>query len=245
MIVDKMLKRVSLLANDMNPSIDEIVAKIGGNVLLSANPGLMLRSWRERLGIKQSSLAKNMSVSPSVLSDYESGRRASPGILFVRRYIESLVKLDLDKSKLLEKLIFTADRKEILAMGEFKAPVTAATVLDAISGIALTDVGGMNANLYGYTVLDSINTIYTLSGLDFYRIFGATTERVLIFTKVGMGRSPLVAIRVSQLKPRMVVLHGPKIVDPLAIELAQKDRIVLGLSTLTDEKSFGEILSKL
>ena len=81
--------------------------------------------------------------------------------------------------------------------------------------------------------------------MDFYRIFGTTTERVLIFTKVGMGRSPLVAIRVSQLKPRMVVLHGPKIVDPLAIELAQKDRIVLGLSTLTDEKSFGEILSKL
>ena len=229
----------------MNPSIDEIVAKIGGNVLLSANPGLMLRSWRERLAIKQSSLAKSMLVSPSVLSDYESGRRASPGIVFVRRYIESLVRLDQEKSKLLEKLIFTADRKEILAMGEFKTPVTASAVLNAISGKALTDVDGLDASLYGYTVLDSINTIYTLSGLDFYRIFGATTERVLIFTKVGMGRSPLVAIRVSQLKPRMVVLHGPKVVDPLAIELAQKDRIVLALSALSDEKSFGEILSKL
>ncbi|MCS4537484.1 MAG: helix-turn-helix domain-containing protein [Thaumarchaeota archaeon] len=228
----------------MNPSVDEIVAKIGGNVLLSANPGLMLRSWRERLGIKQSSLAKNMSVSPSVLSDYESGRRASPGIVFVRRYIESLVKLDQEKGKLLEKLIFTADRKEILAMGEFKTPVKASAILEAISGKALTDVEGINANLYGYTVLDSINTIYTLSGLDFYRIFGATTERVLIFTKVGMGRSPLVAIRVSQLKPRMVVLHGPKVVDPLAIQLAQRDRIVLGLSTLNDEESFGNILSK-
>ena len=229
----------------MNPSIDEIVAKIGGSVLLSVNPGLMLRSWRERLVIKQSSLAKSMSVSPSVLSDYESGRRASPGIVFVRRYIQSLVTLDQEKSKLVEKLIFTADRKEILAMGEFKTPVTASAVLEAISGKALTNVNGLDANLYGYTVLDSITTIYTLSGLDFYRIFGATTERVLIFTKVGMGRSPLVAIRVSQLKPRMVVLHGPKVVDPLAIELAQKDRIVLGLSSLSDEKSFGEILSKL
>ena len=228
----------------MNPSVDEIVAKIGGNVLLSANPGLMLRSWRERLGIKQSSLARNMSVSPSVLSDYESGRRVSPGIVFVRRYIESLVKLDQEKNKLLEKLIFTADRKEILAMGEFKTPMKASAILEAISGKALTDVEGINANLYGYTVLDSINTIYTLSGLDFYRIFGATTERVLIFTKVGMGRSPLVAIRVSQLKPRMVVLHGPKVVDPLAIQLAQRDRIVLGLSTLSDEESFGHILSK-
>lgn len=229
----------------MNPSVDAIVAKIGGNVLLSANPGLMLRSWRERLGIKQSALAKGMSVSPSVLSDYESGRRTSPGIVFVKRYIESLVKLDQEKHRLLEKLIFTADRKEILAMGEFREPVKASAILEALSGTALTGSESVGANLYGYTVLDSINTIYTLSGLDFYRIFGATTERVLVFTKVGMGRSPLVAIRVSQLKPRMVVLHGPKVVDPLAINLAQKDKIILGLSSLHDEKAFGEILSRL
>ena len=229
----------------LNPSADEIVAKIGGNVLLSFNAGLMLRSWRERLGIKQSSLAKNMEVSPSVLSDYESGRRTSPGVVFVRRYIETLVRLDQEKNKLLEKLVYTADRKEILAMGEFKKPVKASAVMDALSVTILTGSDSMDASLYGYTVLDSINTIYTLSGLDFYRIFGATTERALIFTRVGMGRSPLVAIRVSQLKPRMVVLHGPKVVDPLAIELAQKDRIILGLSHLENEKQFIEALEKL
>lgn len=229
----------------LNPSANEIVAKIGGNVLLSVNAGLMLRSWRERLGIKQSSLAKNMEVSPSVLSDYESGRRASPGVVFVRRYIETLVRLDQEKNRLLEKLVYIADRKEILAMGEFKRPVKASTVMDALSGTILAGSDSMDASLYGYTLLDSINTIYTLSGLDFYRIFGATTERVLIFTRVGMGRSPLVAIRVSQLKPRMVVLHGPKVVDPLAIELAQKDKIILGLSHLQDEKQFVEVLEEL
>ncbi|MCL5672405.1 MAG: hypothetical protein M1566_02845 [Thaumarchaeota archaeon] len=90
--------------------------------------------------------------------------------------------------------------------------------------------------LYGYTVVDSIKTIYALSGYDFYRIFGATTERALVFTKVGMGRSPLVAIRVSQLKPRMVVIHGPREVDPLAVELARKEQLVLALSGIpTDE----------
>jgi len=93
--------------------------------------------------------------------------------------------------------------------------------------------------------LDSIRAIYALSGFDFYRIFGATTERALIFTRVGLGRSPLVAIRVSQLKPRMVILHGPKVVDPLAIDLAEKERIILALSSLPDESSFLEALSKL
>jgi putative transcriptional regulator len=91
--------------------------------------------------------------------------------------------------------------------------------------------------LYGYTVVDSIKTIYALSGYDFYRIFGATTERALVFTKVGMGRSPLVAIRVSQLKPRMVVIHGPKELDPLALELAKREGIVLALSGCDSEET--------
>ena len=91
-------------------------------------------------------------------------------------------------------------------------------------------------------MVDSIKTIYALSGYDFYRIFGATTERALIFTKVGMGRSPLVAIRVSQLKPRVVVVHGPEHLDPLAVDLAKREGLVLALSHCADE---AEIISSL
>tara|TARA_B100001245_G_scaffold89730_1_gene64796 strand:- start:1042 stop:1296 length:255 start_codon:yes stop_codon:yes gene_type:complete len=83
-----------------------------------------------------------------------------------------------------------------------------------------------------------------LSGIDFYKIFGATTERVLIFTRVGIGRSPLVAIRVSQLKPRMVILHGPDEIDKLAVDLADKDKIILGL-TRDNENKIKEKLMKL
>jgi len=94
-------------------------------------------------------------------------------------------------------------------------------------------------------VVDSIKTIYALSGYDFYRIFGATTERAIIFTKVGMGRSPLVAIRVSQLKPRVVVVHGPEHLDPLAVDLARKEGLVLALSHSTDESDIISSLSTL
>jgi len=59
----------------------DIIAKIAGNVVVSNNPGEMLKIWRKRLKIKQTNLAKKMNVSPSVLSDYESGRRYSPGIV--------------------------------------------------------------------------------------------------------------------------------------------------------------------
>ncbi|MEM3538874.1 MAG: hypothetical protein QW193_01485 [Nitrososphaerales archaeon] len=69
--------------------------------------------------------------------------------------------------------------------------------MELVKGQILEGKDYLNINIYGYTILDSIKAIYALSGFEFYRIFDATTERALIFTKVGLGRSPLVAIKVS------------------------------------------------
>ena len=194
-----------------------------------------MRAWREKLGIKQVALAKELHISASVLSDYESGRRPSPGVQFVRKYVEALVRLDENKGRVVSHLVASDRDEAILSIGEFHSPVDASKILEALDATVLA--GDPDAvRLYGYTVVDSIKTIYALSGYDFYRIFGATTERALVFTKVGMGRSPLVAIRVSQLKPRVVVIHGPKAVDPLAVELAKREGLVLALSgTPTEE----------
>ncbi|MDA4124123.1 MAG: helix-turn-helix domain-containing protein [Thaumarchaeota archaeon] len=205
------------------------LAQISGDVVASADPGRAMKAWRAKLGIKQVVLARALRMSPSVLSDYESGRRPSPGVQFVRKYVEALVRLDAGKERVIPKLVADEKDEAILSIGEFRSPVEASRILKALDAKVL--VGDEKAvKLYGYTVVDSIKTIYALSGFDFYRIFGATTERALIFTKVGMGRSPLVAIRVSQLKPRVVVIHGPKEVDPLAVDLARREGLVFALS---------------
>jgi putative transcriptional regulator len=193
-----------------------------------------MKAWREKLGIKQVMLARALGISPSVLSDYESGRRPSPGVQFVRKYVEALVKLDEAKGRFVSRLVSNEKDEAILSIGEFHTPVDASRILKAVDGTVLAG-DEEQVRLYGYTVVDSIKTIYALSGYDFYRIFGATTERALVFTKVGMGRSPLVAIRVSQLKPRLVVIHGPREVDPLAIDLAHREGIVLALSAAPSE----------
>ena len=212
----------------------DAIAKIAGNVVASADAGRAMKAWREKLGIKQVMLARSLGISPSVLSDYESGRRPSPGVQFVRKYVEALVRLDEGKGRVVSKLVSSEQDQAILSIGEYHTPVEASRILRAVDGSVL--VGEQKGvKLYGYTVVDSIKTIYALSGYDFYRIFGATTERALVFTKVGMGRSPLVAIRVSQLKPRMVVIHGPKEVDPLAIDLAKREGIILALSGAATE----------
>lgn len=229
----------------MESIADEVMAKIAGSVVVSSNPGMVLKNWRERLYVKQILLAKEMKVSPSVLSDYESGRRSSPGVGFLKRYIEALVNLDHLQNRLLDRLVEPTDKSAILALGEFKKPLKANQLAKILKSEILVGESLLEAQIFGYTVLDSIRAIYSLSGFDFYRIFGGTTERVLIFTKVGMGRSPLVAIRVSQLKPRMVVLHGPRAVDPLALDLAKRENIILGLSSAPTEQNFQQALSGL
>ena len=222
----------------------EIISKIAGNVIISDNPGQMLKIWRQRLKIKQIILAKQMNISPSVISDYESGRRSSPGVIFMKKYIKSLVEIDKITNKTLNRLL-KEEHSAIVGIGEFKKPLTASKLKTLLNVKILNGKDQLETKLYGYTILDSINTIYLLSGIDFYKIFGATTERVLIFTRVGLGRSPLVSIRVSRLKPRMVILNGPNQVDELAIELSKRENIILGISKKDNENKIKSIFSQL
>jgi len=56
----------------------------------------------------------------------------------------------------------------------------------------------------------------------------------MIFTKVSTGKSPMVAIRVTNLKPGAVVLHGirKEDVETAAVKMAEVDRIPLVATTM-------------
>ncbi|MHA2315052.1 MAG: helix-turn-helix domain-containing protein [Candidatus Hermodarchaeia archaeon] len=47
-----------------------------------------MRKWREQFGVAQHDLAKQLGISPSVISDYESGRRKSPRVDTIRKFAE-------------------------------------------------------------------------------------------------------------------------------------------------------------
>ena len=69
--------------------MDELTVKIAGEITCSSSPGGSMRKWREIFGIKQAELAKHMKISISTISDYESNRRASPGVAVIRRFVNS------------------------------------------------------------------------------------------------------------------------------------------------------------
>jgi putative transcriptional regulator len=80
---------------------------IAGSVVLSDNPSQQLKYWRHRFGIKQADLARKMDITPSVLSDYEKGRRPSPGVNFIKRYLVALYELGKLNGKAEESIVPT------------------------------------------------------------------------------------------------------------------------------------------
>lgn len=77
---------------------------IAGSVVLSDNPPQQLKYWRKKFGVKQADLARKMDITPSVLSDYEKGRRPSPGVNFIKRYLVALYELAKSNGKAMEEM---------------------------------------------------------------------------------------------------------------------------------------------
>ena len=218
--------------------IENIAKRIAGDIVWSSNPGATLKKWREIFEASQVELSRVMGVTPSVISDYENNRR-SPGSRFIKRFIDALLRIDRDRGWITTKALAKSMRIHvdiILDMYEYQRPILLSEILPLVGGELLTssDFGKL---VYGYTILDSIRAILHLSGNDFYVIMGQTSERALIFTKVRSGRSPMVAVKVSPIKPAAVIIHGPKSrdqVDDLAIKLAESERVPLILSLVED-----------
>ena len=221
---------------------NELAQKIAGEIIMSKEPGKTMRKWRETFNITISELASKMGISPSVISDYESGKTKSPGSQFVQGYVKALI--DLDKERGGEKIrIYTILEKSdaIIEMYDYKVPVKAKDFVEAIDGTVHAYEEGLSRDIYGFTFLDSIKAILNFTALDYLKVYGLSTERALIFTGVKYGRSPMIAVRAHPIKPAMVVYHQPEKVDELAILLAEKERVPL-VSTFLSAK---EVIKRL
>jgi len=219
---------------------EKVSQTMAGEITMAPKSSEALKKWRQIFDIKQREVANRLSVSPSVISDYESGRRASPGTLFVKKYIESLIELDEeDGGKTLRKFMLETNKDAILDMLELTQPLKTQEFLKIIAGHVIVNENLLKKRqIRGYTVIDSIKAILNLSERDFRSFYGSSSERALVFTNVKMGRSPMIAVKVTQPKPCMVVLHGPtpSKVDHLAKSIAEKDGIPLVVSKLKTEE---------
>ncbi len=233
----------------VSPSAREVLARrIAGEIILSNKPGAAMRKWRELFAVSQMRLSDKMGLSSSaVISDYESGRRESPGTKFVRRFVWALLKIDEERgSRFINEFakLTGSPSNAIIDLREFPIPVHVEYLRKALQGEIVAPTNRVVKEVRGYTIADSQKAVETFSGLEFSQLFGTTTERVLVFTNIENGVSPMLIIRMSNLKPRVVVFHGTK-PDEHSIKLAEYDQIPLIYSNLPTTEQLVKTLRKL
>lgn len=221
----------------MRGARDELAEKIAGEITLSDDPGGTLKKWRTDFEIPQAELAAELDVSPSVISDYESGRRENPGIGMIRGAVEGLLAIDERRGgeyirQYTRVLSAGFDSEVVLNLREYPANIPLERYYDAIAATEITR--GDRDTIAGHTIIDSIEAIRRLSSDEFYNLYGESTNRALVFTNVTRGESPLVAMRVVKPTPHAVILHGlhPDDVWEYAPDLARIDGFSLAVTTL-------------
>ena len=216
---------------------------MAGEIVISEKPGDTLKKWRNIFKLSQKNLASLLDVKPSVVCDFEKGRRASPGIGTVRKFVEAMVEYDRAQGgKIVNSMFATEGNNAIYDIREFNTGTAINKLIKQIDGEILSgNEEILERPIYGYTIVDSLKAITTFN--VFGDLYGWSNERALFFSGVQYGRSPMIAIRAHPVKPRVVIYIKPKTIDKLAIKLAKMERIVL-ISTNMEENEIVNVLKK-
>ena len=214
----------------------QLTRRMAGEIVISEKPGDTLKKWRNIFKLSQKNLASLLNVKPSVVCDFEKGRRASPGIGTVRKFVEAMVEYDKAQGGKIVSSMFAKDNSSaVYDIREFNTGTAINRLIQEIDGEILSgneDI--LERPIYGYTIVDSLKAITTFN--VFGDLYGWSNERAIFFSGVHYGRSPMIAIRAHPVKPRVVIYIKPKTIDKLATKLAEMERIVLVKTDLHEEE---------
>ena len=222
----------------------QLTRRMAGEIVISEKPGDTLKKWRNIFKLSQKNLASLLNVKPSVVCDFEKGRRASPGIGTVRKFVEAMVEYDKAQGGKIVSSMFANDNSSaVYDIREFNTGTAISKLIQEIDGEILSgNEEILERPIYGYTIVDSLKAITTFN--VFGDLYGWSNERAIFFSGVHYGRSPMIAIRAHPVKPRVVIYIKPKTIDKLATKLAEMERIVL-VKTELDEEEIVTILKKI
>jgi len=218
----------------MSDAREELSRRIAGEITLSDDPGATLRKWRTDFDVSQTELADQLDVSSSVVSDYESGRRESPGR---RRPADGRWALGHRRATR-RRAAPTVRARPLCRVRERHRP-RPPRVLDGSPPKSSTRRWARRRSCAASRTTSTATPSSTrsrrspVSSEEFYRLYGQSTNRALVFTNVTRGESPLVALRVVSPTPNAVVLHGIEDGDlwDHAADLARVDGFSLAIST--------------
>lgn len=220
-------------------SRENLAKIIAGSIVLSPNPGSEIEKWRSIFKLHQYTLAEKMGVMSSVVSDYEAGRRKSPGVGMVKKIVDALLAADEERGSFVAHEfdgIYSGEKLSdaIIDTRNLAAPKTIRAVADSLNGKLIAEKEDESKNIYGYTIIDSIRAIVELSPNEFSKLCCLADGKAIVFTGVQSGKSPLVAIKAANIKPGVVIFQGMAELDTLAERIARIENIPVIISRAMD-----------
>jgi putative transcriptional regulator len=172
---------VIVLDIEFEKKLEELKEKIAGEIIFAPDVSATFKKWRNIFEIGQKKLAMSMNVKVSTISDYENGRRNNPGLVFIKRYIDTTCKIDLDKKGEIIKSLISETIIRPFEVREFKKIIKPLKLFDILK---LYDVNSkkLDDSIFGITYIDTLDIKdYDLS--KYPLIFGRTNKRLLYFSK--------------------------------------------------------------
>ncbi len=222
----------------------ELREKIAGEITLSSAPSETIKKWREEFKISQLELSNFLNLSPSVISDFETGRRKSPSVSSIKKIVNALITIDERRGgNVIKKYQSGVPSDALIGIKDYDHDVSLDRAMKAINGKNYSHVS-TERSIRGYTIVDGVKAILAFSYYEYSKLYGWSSERAIFFTDVKFGRSPMIAIRVHPLKPAAVIYVQPDNVDDLAIKLADIENIPL-ISTDMSTSAVSHVMSSL
>jgi len=113
------------------------------------------------------------------------------GHVFIRKFVLSLLQIDEEKgSRFIREFakLTSSPSMAVLDLREFPIPVRVEYPMSCYSGGGRRCQGQIRQRGNGYTVVDSRKVVENTFGPRVRQLFGATTERALVFTNLDGGQ---------------------------------------------------------
>ncbi|MBU3904781.1 MAG: helix-turn-helix domain-containing protein [Nanoarchaeota archaeon] len=210
---------------------ESLSKKIAGEIVLSEEPGKTIQKWRNIFKIPQRTLANELGMMPSVISDYENGRRQSPGIKIIRKIVTSMINLDEKAGgKVIREFSNMPSNNNVndalIDSKEFSKGIIIKDFCKKIKAELVVRRDMENDKIYGYSIIDALKAIVELSPSEMVRLHGLTSKKALIFSGANTGRSSMIALKIGNVRPGLVVLQTKeKDIDVLARRIAHIEGI--------------------
>ncbi|MFG1519008.1 MAG: helix-turn-helix domain-containing protein [Thermoplasmataceae archaeon] len=222
----------------------DLEEKIAGQITMSDNPGETIKRWREEFRISQIELSRFLEVSPSLVSDYEAGRRKSPGASTIKKIVMAFIAIDEKRGGLVTRRFNSGvPSQALIDVKDYDHDILLEKVVKSVNGVNRSSPS-LQRYIRGYTIVNGVQAVLTFSYSEYGKLYGWSSQRVIFFTEVKMGRSPMIAIRAHPLKPAAVVYIQADRVDELAVKIAELENIPL-ITTDLDPEKISRIMSSL